>query len=280
MTRTPVVGQSPLSMSIKGQYVMLPLSALFFEDNGEINATLWPSYADPDTKSAVDAYLGRLILRGTLRPGAKPTAKPAFLAKAVSGGAAAQIAIDIANVTPDAADPSESAADFTVTETNTYIGLLPAKLMETIGTAAGGGTRPGLVFVTSAQVDLPKGGVYPMGVANAGDAAGVDVPAALGAGSAFTLQTRAKGADAVLTAIEIKDVDTAAGTFTLVANWTKTAAALKMKVLADTFAYSMAITAPPDGFLAPAAGKTTLGGGSDPISAIAPTQASVIVLAQ
>jgi hypothetical protein len=52
-----------------------------------------------------------------------------------------------------------------------------------------------------------------------------------------------------------------------------------MTGLAAVFAYSIAVTAPAGGFLAPVAGKSTLSGGSDAV-AVDAVKSSATVLAQ
>jgi len=272
MPETPVLAQSPLSLNANGKQHMIPLSALYFDSTGALKADRWPPYAvvnGPD--KLVDKFLKRLESEGALQPGKQPAAKPAFTATAVTAGNVL-VQIDIANVAPDAVVAANSKADFVVTETDTYTGLTLATLTGTVGAVANGGSRPGLVFVSSAVGALPKNGVYPL----AGDPGTVDI-ADGAAGTSFTVTSRAGGADAALTSVEIKNA--ASGTFTLIATWTKTANAQAMTGLAAAFAYVLTITPPAGGFLAPAAGKIVLTGGSDGL-VVSPVKASATVVAQ
>jgi hypothetical protein len=273
MPETPVVGQSSISFNVSGSHLMIPLSALYFDDKGKLKADHWPLYGA--NSAAVDTLLARQMKEGVLRAGTKPTAKPSFTATAVSPGAGVGIDIEISNVAPDAGTPANSKADFKITEKETYTGIELAKLKDRVGTAANGGTTPGLVFVSAGTPDMPTAGVYPM----AGNPATVKIPKNGGGGDAFELTSRGGGADAALTSVEIKDVNVPAAKFTLVATWTKSSAALAMTGLAAAFAYSLAITAPAGGLLAPVAGKISLSGGADAVS-VNPIKSSVTVPAQ
>jgi hypothetical protein len=274
MSETPVVAQSPISFNVGGTHLMIPLSALYFNDQGQLKADRWPLYGA--NTSAVDALLGRLRKQGVVRAGTKPATKPSFLATAVTAGTVVRIEIEITNSVQDAATPANSKADFKTTESETYTGLQPAKLKELIGIAAGGGKSPGLVFVSSGGAPaLPKAGGYPL----TGDPAVVDIPKHAGAGVAFSLQSRAGGPDAALTSVEIKDVDVPGDKFTLTAKWTKTAAALAVSSLAGTIAYSATVTAPADGYKAPVEGTISLSGGADAV-AVDAVKSSVIVPAK
>jgi hypothetical protein len=254
---------------------LIPLSALYFDDKGNLNAERWPRYNE--FSDEVKALCARLVKQGTLRPGKAPPGKPAFLATAVTpGGSRVLIEIEISGVTPDDKTPENSTTDFTVTETDTYAGLGIAKLTETIGTAANGGNRPGLVYVSSAGAPALPQAMTPA-VKMYGDPATVDIPANSGGGTAFTLKTRSGGADAAQTTIEIRDVDVTNQTFTLVARWTKTSNAVAMKDLATSFGYVTEIKAPAGGYLAPAAGKIVLSGGADAV-ALDAVKASATVL--
>lgn len=274
MPETPVVAQSPISFNVGGSHLMIPLSALYFNDQGKLKADRWPLYAA--NTATVDALLNRLSKGGVLRAGTKPATKPSFTATAVTAGTAVRIEIEISNSLADLLTPSNSKADFKTTETQTYTGLEPAKVKERIGTAAGGGKSPGLVFVSSAAApDLPKAGNYPM----VGDPAVVDVPKNAGAGTAFSLQSRAGGVSAALTAVEIKDVDAVGGKFTLISKWSKSSAGLAVSGLAAAIDYSVAITPPAGGYRAPVEGKINLAGGADAV-AVDAVKSSVIVPAQ
>lgn len=281
MPELPAVASSPIAFSsAEGQYFLIPLNAVYFDANGTLKADRWPLYGSHS--AIVDPLLTTLRSAGVLVPGPVPPQQPAFTATAKTvGGSAVLIAIDIANVVANAGSPPASTADVTVTETDTYLALAPDTLVETIGDAANGGTRPSIVFVSGgAAPELPAAGTYPMAAAAAGDPATADIPKHSGAaGAAFTVQTRAGTADAIRTSIEIKDVSLALNTFTLVVKWTKTQNALAMTGMNAAFTYVIDVTAPAGGFLAPAAGTTHLTGGSDAV-AVDPVKASAVILSK
>jgi hypothetical protein len=276
MPELPAVASSPLAFSASGKYFLLPLNAVYFDAAGALKADRWPLYLTH--KSIVDPLLESLRSAGVLAPGPEPPQKPAFTATAKTPGATGvTITIAIANVAPNAATPPSSTADVTVSETDTYTALQPATLVATIGAAANGGSRPGLVFVSSAGAPaLPKAGTYAMAAAAPGGPATADIPQDSGGGTAFTLETRDGGADAPLVSVEVKDVNAAQNSFTLVVTWTKVQNAVAMSGLAAAFAYAIDVQPPAGGFLAPAAGTTTLSGGSDAI-AINPVKASAVI---
>ena len=278
MSNTPVVAQSPVLFNVDGAHLMIPLSAIYFDDNGALKADRWPLFAT--YQAHVVPLLERLRKEGVLRPGEQAVAKPAFTATAITPGTVATVEIATANVVSDLATPANSTADFTVGETDLYVGLEPATLKATLGETAGTGKRHGLVFVSSAAAPAqPKNGSYAAAAAAPGDPGTITVAKDGGAGDAFELETRDDGADAVLTSVDIKDSDAVAGKFTLVAKWSKPAPALAVSGLGAAFADVITVTAPPGGFLAPGAGKVALAGGADAI-AVDPVKASATVLAQ
>ncbi len=277
MPELPAIAASPVPFSSSdGKYFLIPLNAIYFDANGALKADRWPLYAT--YKTIVDPLLAELLTEGVLLAGPEPPGKPAFSATAKTPGATGiLVEIGVANVAPNQGNPPASTADVTVTEKDTYSGIASNKLVETVGNAANGGKRPGLVFVSSGNPpDLPQAGTYAMAAANPGDPATVDIPKNGGGGNAFTLKTRDRGADAPKVSIDIKDVDATQNTFSLVASWTKTQNALAMSGLAGAFGYVVDIKPPNGGFLTPAEGKTTLSGGSDAISVVSVKASAVI----
>ena len=187
MPELPAVASSPLAFSsAEGKYFQVPLNAVYFDDNGALKADRWPLYVTH--KKIVDPLLDTLRDAGVLTAGPEPPHKPAFSATAKTPGATGVlITIVIANVNANAGNPPASTADVTVTETDTYTGLKPATLVATIGAAANGGTRPGLVFVNSVAAPVrPAAGAYPMAAAALGSPATADIPKDGAAGTAFT----------------------------------------------------------------------------------------------
>lgn len=276
MPELSAVASMPIAFSFEGSYFLIPLSAVYFDDQGVPQASRWPRYS-ADVADVVDALLNQLVSARLLVPGPEPVRRPAFFATAKTAGARGiGLTIEIADVEPDPDDPPESTATFTVTETNTYSALALADLRDTIGTEANGGARPGLVFVSSAGTPtLPVAGAYTM-VAAAGDVS-AEVDSEVAGTPAFVLQTRASGADAVLVEIEIADVDDVAETFTLISSWTKEEIDLAMTDLPAAFSFVLEVTAPSGGFRAPTEGSHALEGGADSVTT-APVRASAVVL--
>lgn len=266
MPNKTVIAQSPVSFGVDGRQTLMPLSALYFDADGALKAERWPGYAA--SKAVLDPYLDTLRARGVLTAGPAPAPSPALKIEAKYGGTAS-IVVGIRNVTPNANTPADSTADVTITETNTYELLTAATLKSRIGTAAGGGSSPGLVFVSSAgEPLLPKVMAdTAMTAAAAGGPATLDVPKRGAAGTAFTLQSRDAGADATLTTVAISNVDAPGGTFTLVVKWTKLATGAKLNALKAAFAYSVNIEPPDGGFRTPSEGDVYLSGGADPVPA-------------
>jgi hypothetical protein len=276
MPELPALASAPVAFSSGGKYYQVPLAHIYFDRNGMLKADRWPTFSEHS--GLLEPLLAQLRGSGVLTSGPAAPSQPAFTATAKTAGASGvAITITVTNVTANAATPAASTADVTVTETDTYTGLRPATLVETIGGAPDDGRRPGLVFVSSAAApSLPGAGTYPMTAAAAGDPAQAEIPRDGDTTAAFTLRTRAGGSDAPLVTIEIDDVDSAAGTFTLVATWTKTQAGVAISGLDAAFDYIIDVTAPPDGFLAPAPGVTTLAGGVDALAVSAvPVSATV-----
>jgi hypothetical protein len=283
MSEIPVVASFPVAFSTKElKYFLIPLSALYVDRNGVVQADRWPVYVQhPEYGGIINAVVAQLQSSGILAAGPAPQSKPAFSATAKTPGATGvDVEIAIANVAANAGNPPASTADVTVTETDTYTGVAADKLIDNVGSTANGGTRPGLVFVSSAPpAGFPAAGNYPMHPANPGDPATADIPLNAGGGNAFTLKTRDGGADAPNVAIQIKDLDVAHNVYTLIAKWNKSQNALAMTDLAAAFAYVVDIKAPAGGFLAPAEGATQLGGGSDAI-AVNAVKASAVILSK
>lgn len=262
----PAVGTGPIPFTNDdGSYFLIPLAAVSFNTDGKATLDKWPFYNA--NKAALDLFLSRLLAAGVVRKGPVPPAKPALKATAVTPAASGVVVeMTFANVTPDAASPPASTADVTVTETDTYAGTALAKLVETIGNAANGGTRPGLVFVAGpAPTEMPQNGDYDLAIGAPGSAATVDVTKT-GGGTAFTLQARSADPAGELITARISNADDTAKTFTLTVSWSKPANGAAISALAAQFAFVVTIEPPADGYHPPAAGKVTLAGGQDALS--------------
>jgi hypothetical protein len=261
----PAIGEGPIGFTdTNGSYFLIPLTALSFDASGALKPDNWPGYAAHKTQ--IDPFFQRLQAEGTIQKGVASPAKPAFTVTAVTPGSSSVVVVmTIANVVPNVGTPASSTADVSATETDTYLKLPLAKLIETIGNVANGGTVPGLAFVTgAAPTDLPAVGSYPFAIASPGSAATAAIPKS-GGGTTFTLQARSSSADGALLTANVSDVDAGTQSFTLVLTWTKSVTAHAISALATDFAFVAVITPPTGGYLAPAAGTITLAGGADAV---------------
>lgn len=274
-----VVANGPVNFTdAQGRAISIPLVLLAFDADGIISAESWPphaEYGDPLYK-----WLEHLQEQGFLREGESPPQLEAMIVTAKTPGAAGNtILLDIDNVRPDPADASVTIFDAVVTETNAHSGLTPETLKAVVGEAAGGGSSPGLVFVSSTgDPEMPRAGEYPLTGGGATAASDVEIPNEDESATAFTLSARSVGEAGDNTTVTIEEVDAAASTFTLVATWTDDASGLEPGELEAEFAYEITV-APPDGgaLAAPAAGEYALGGGADAQGAKA---ASVTLIAR
>jgi hypothetical protein len=260
-----VVANGPISFSdAQGRAFSIPLSLLYFDANGAIQADTWPLYGDH--QALLDDWLPYLQEQGLIREGEAPAPVNAMVVKAKTPGAAGNtILLNIDNVHPDPADNTVTLFDATVIETNTYIGLAPDTVKLVLGTAPGGGSKPGLVFVSSAgDPELPKVGDYPLASGGAGVSSTVDIPNVDESATALSVTARSEGAEGDRTTVTIDDVDATNTTFTLTAEWTKTVPNLEAGELAGAFDYEITVDPPAGGALAaPAAGEYALSGGAD-----------------
>jgi len=265
MAKTPVMAATgPIEFLAGTQQISLPLSALYFE-NGKLKAA-GPLYTAHQADA--DKWLQYLADQGLVTPAAAPPPKQALLITAKNAGSQGNdIHIAIANVRPDPGDATKQIFDATLTQTDTYAGLTKDTIKDVLGTTSAftSGSRPGLVFVSSGGVpDLPQAGTY------APNNSGVVSVPKDGGGNAFQLTYRV-GVTGATASVQIANVSTDAGTFSLVATWTKTATGIYVTQLATSFPDHIAVTKP-DGSAAndtdvPAPGTVFLAGGSDAASA-------------
>jgi hypothetical protein len=276
MPDKPVLGSAPIDITdpATGRQYSIPLRSLYFDGStGQIKADHWPEYGagSPGFKSAVDGWLGYLVKQSLLVSGTAPPPQPAFSIKARDTGSTGNfVTVKFESIVVDKNTPGNTTADVTVTETDTYTGLTAATVGNVIGTSAGGGSQPGLVFVASNNPTLP-------GAASGGklQSAGVGKPFQFDFGGAFTVQAKRDDPEAANTQVDVKDIDTNAKTFTLTAVWQKKASGVKLSDLNTKFGYEIVVTAPAGGFAPPAQGTVTLTGGSDAMAAAA-AQATVV----
>lgn len=266
MVKTPALGGSPVAFTdSNGNQREIPLALLFFDQHG-INATHWPGYYS--YQSIVDPWLGFLVAQGLLAPGTVPAGKPALEIAAREAGAAGN-AVSVTFANPAAnADPNAATVDTTVAAQQRWSLLTAASLADLLGTAPGGGSQPGLVFLVAPP---PAAGTMP--VAGTVKAEGAPAQFAIpkqGGGTAFTLEATFNdandAADAALLTATIGDVDAANNSFSLTVNWTKSQNAVTLHdlVAANPFAFLVNFAAPTGGLIGPPnAGTMTLQGGAD-----------------
>jgi len=279
MAEKPALSWNPLSLiNSQGKYLVIPLSALYFDEGGQLKAERWPLYAA--NQADADQFLARLVHSGALQAGPEPPAKPAFKATAVTAGVAGvKVEILLANVTPDAGTPPDSTVDATVKEIDTYATLALADMASVLGTAPGGGARSGLVYLEAGDPPAaPVAGTYQLASADPAEPAKAEIPRQGGGDPAFVLIARAVHADGALTAAKIGEVAADGLSFDLTVTWSKTAAGAAVSDLASAFEYVVIIEPPERGYLAPAEGAIVLAGGSDALS-VAARRASATVLA-
>jgi hypothetical protein len=269
---TAVNANGPIGFNANGHQYEIPLSALSFDSaGGAPKATGWGPYkAGTNTfKDAVDNWLASLYTGGFLTPAKQPAPVPAMDITAVQPGANGNtIKVTISNV--HETTPNNFLFDAVVTEKDVYTGLDVGTIAGVIGTSSGGGTRPGLVFVTLGT-GQPKGGTYTL----SGTPAKVDIPNHdTTPATAFTLTARTGGVAALFT-VTLTEPD-AQNKFDLTVEWSKPDTNLTPATMATSFNYEINVAAPSGGSLGvPAAGSTTLSGGANQTGAI-PAKATLI----
>ncbi|HEX2039864.1 MAG TPA: hypothetical protein VHF47_09060 [Acidimicrobiales bacterium] len=272
MANTPAVLSAPIGfVDSQGKEHLIPAAALSFDASNALQLAYGP-LTGADLADAT-TFLEHLVSQGVIVAAAKPPPKVGLVITAKDPGSQTNnITLSVTAVHDDPTDATTKLFTATVTETDTYTGLTPATLASVIGSTAGGGTRPGLVFVTTATPAAPKNGTYTLGGTGPYTA---DVLKADNT-TAFTLEGKANDAEAKRTTVSVVN-DATGGTFTLTATWTKTATDIKVGDLAATFAYEITV-APAPGAAAlavPAPGTVQLSGGSD-AAAARPASASVV----
>jgi hypothetical protein len=265
MAKTPVMAATgPVELLAGTQQISLPLTALYFED-GELKAA-GPLYTAH--QADVDTWLQYLSDQGLITAAATPPPKQALLITAKNTGSQGNdIRIALSNVRQDPSDATKQIFDATLTQTDQYSGLTKDAIKAVLGATASftDGSRPGLVYVSSAGTpDVPKAGTYAPN-----NTFVVKVPKD-GGGNAFELTYRVQDSAATAT-VEIADVSTDEGTFSLVATWAKTAAGIHVTALGTSFSDHIAVTKPEGGAATdgdvPAPGTVVLAGGADAASA-------------
>ncbi len=283
MARTPALFNGPIEFTdANGSQVSLPLSEVYFDDKGQIQAQ-GPAVSNlVKDKSVLNSWLQYLVGAGLLVPGQNPRSVPALVITAASPGAFGNfIQVTIANpITTDSANPK---FDMTVLATETYTGLTTDStntqnfIQNVLGKTAGGGTQPGLVFVASMGTDVPavtKSDI-PLTITSPNPAVAA-VPGASPGSTAFTVQAKTNDPDGAHTSIAIQNVSGSA--FTLVAKWSKTLTQITAAGIGVNFVYVLNVAGPGGATpsLPPAPGTYVLSGGSDAVSLAAATASAIL----
>jgi hypothetical protein len=271
-----VVGSGPVELTLStGQFVSIPLSALYFDTDGTLKADNWPplkNYPGGD-QEVIKSWLAHLVTNNLVTKLVAAPPKPAMVVKATDPGSAGnsvQVQTKVTKVDPD---PTKTTFDITITETDTYTGLSAATIKNVLGTEKAPGS--GLVHVVDASVkpglvpDQAKSPYKLPAPGAPGAAPRVDVVDASNA-VVFTLEAKKPGPDGKGTTVTITNVDTNAKTFALTATWTKktatgvTVATLQQGTAGLGLGYEVNI-APPTGvtYSVPKDGTVTLTGGYD-----------------
>ena len=272
-----VQGTGPVAItSAKGAHLTVPLSAIQYD--GKNVTIIWtPPDGDMANKDRAKYWATYLLGEGELQVHTAPAtapAGPAFLIEATHPGLFSnQITVSIANVTK-LNPPDMSTMNMTVSVENDYSGLTLATLGSTIGTSEGGGSEPGLIFLSSADppTDKPVKSAAPVAMSGAP----VHADMASSGGTAFTLGGVADiGAGTTFT-VEVP-ADPVGDAFKLKVVWSKTVTGKTLAEHATSFASIVKITPPPSGiFGIPAVDPVThsatipIAGGADPGSTPTP----------
>jgi hypothetical protein len=270
MAKIPAIMNGPIEVTDpnNGKQLSLPISDVYFEGSQiKAQGSLYTAH-----QTLFDNFLAHLVLTSAITPGPTPPVKPVMVIKAKTPGATGNTIVIAFTNFDTGANPKFDAA---VSESDTYTGLTSSTIQGILGSTTTDGKQRGLVFLPGAAPAagiVPKAGVYALAIAGADTAATVGIPLDPGPGTAFKLQAKADGDEGARTSVEIKDVDAAAKTFTLIASWSKAAPAkILPSDLAATFDYEIAVTPPPGevSVATPAPGSVLLNGGADAAEAVA-----------
>jgi len=266
MAHFAVFGNGPVEFVAQGHRYSIPLSAIYFDERGAINASNWSLYGSLGSgQSDLNGWLSYLVGRGVLTLAKRPAPLPALTIAAKDPGAFGNsIAVTFANVKPNTAAPEETTADVTINVTQIYTGLSLQNLASRIGTSQGGGDPPRLVHLSSTTGSSVT--VQP--------ATPFDTSGQVAFKDAFTLElgTGVPKNTKQPATVSVQDVDS--GTFTLVTRWTDTKN-IQLQDIQKTFGFFVDVAPASGGFKPPAEGTVVLSGGADAISA-AKAQAIVI----
>ena len=285
---TQVLGSGPVGFTNSdGNQVFIPLSALYFDADGQIKADKWNSYTAKN-KNTVDVLLKQLVESGFILPRTDTPIKSAMqIEAALSGAAGNHIQVDFSNIVVDSITPANSTFDCTITAKDTYLDLSfdstsSSFIKKVLGTETITGIMSSMVRIKDAHTpSLPKLDSYVL-TGGSVTAKASKVIDGNSSGTAFTLEAWKNGTDGQYITATIPQVDATAKTFTLVVEWKRPVitgikvADLPAKLVGDGLV--LKVSKPKDSeFAIPAAGTIILNGGAD---AKAATTASAIAIAQ
>jgi hypothetical protein len=281
MVNTPATGNGPFEFtSAAGRQISIPLTAFSFDANN--NLVVDPAWSAITQAQPGSGFLAYALKEGVIAPAPTPSPFPAMMIRAADPGAGGNnisINVDLSAPigSPPSDDPTQLPFSLTVTETDVYTGLTTAAIENILGSSAVTGSSPGLVQVLAGSVD-PLGEPIATSAPLAGSPPQLQVDGDGSPALVFTLVAKKAGADSVLTNV-IVTPDSAsppsgAGTFSLVATWTKTVSDIMLadleSVVGSDLGYEITVSKPSGGaYSVPAAGLTQLSGGAGATSASA-----------
>jgi hypothetical protein len=259
MTISSVLGGGPVSILLDGKQYGIPLSLLAIKD-GAIDASRVSDPPRTDATKVIEAlYRSAALTAGT----AAAKVLALTLRSKIAGPSGNSIVVTFDDVQADEDTPEDSLIEFTIVYEDVREDQTPVSLGEELGTP-GGGTSPGLAAMKTSSTILPEAaGPTPFTEVAAGQPLEVTFAAEDGSGDAFTLQAVGAGAMLADMTVETRDVDVAAGTFTLEIRIEHSpAAAVTLADLGDALEPLVEVEPGPDGLAAPAEGIVTFSGGA------------------
>src|SRR4051812_31174305 len=123
MATTPVLGNGPVRFTeaSSGKQFSIPLADLYFDTNDQIQSDHWLPRSALSEPEQLDHWLRNLVKAGLLAQDNAAPAKRAMLIQAAREGSSGNnIQVEISNVVINPSDPTASAFEARVTETDTY----------------------------------------------------------------------------------------------------------------------------------------------------------------
>jgi hypothetical protein len=266
MSKTTVVGSSPISFTDAGQSFLIPLSVLIFDEQKVIKFK--DNTYSADVQKKVLPWIYYLVKIGELTPGEKPVSNPAIEIAAKNAGKAGN------NIQIKFQDIKEIDSTFTAVITATEIYKLSFK-------------KSSVIFIEKVLGDDKL--VHVKGAGTATETAPKDNKSyklengddtsksfksieAEPSGTAFIIEAKKNGEDGKNITIDISDVNTTDQTYTLTATWNPTFKDIKLGDLPGKlqgFQDVITVTKPTASeFAVPDAGVVFLNGGADKQDAV------------